>query len=709
MSVKRINPFSSSRVDTPFQRHLDLKEIYHNEFLRLQAIIEDIEHDSTNHQSKGAVVIGTPGSGKTHLMMRLAQARLKMNRLFFIRQPNHLNSVLYHIYSRVLESFAQTVPGSHYSQIEHFLANTFSNIIKAFVETSESEQPDTSGLFGNLLFARRGITYKYKDILEISEKNPLDIYHKLGKEGSDKKRDYWQRIEKVVVEWWKQNYSDAGHATAIIQGIVKFCSYSEPKKRELVGKWLAADELEEAELEEIGLKNWQEEMGRENFSLEALTVFGKLSVMDEPLIIVFDQLEALGLTYNENLLHSFGEAIKELFTHVPNSLIILNLFPDRWEHFKQFFDGAVIDRISQCQIVLNRPADEQLKDMLIFKAQSQQVDVESLFTPESWEHILDQETIRGVLNWASHYFRYYAEKIPLPNESPATPDVQHPTVNFEQTVKNEFATFKAEIKPSQLSFEQDMRAGLNELKEEIITLRQTFSDGLEALKRIYLPVVEQISIKQQVSDNKSSKKLSDDKPMKKGTKVILDSVRPHVVAYLEREKSALEANYNNFTIITDADDFGKLRAIMEAFRPFRNLELDCLRLGKKVLPEHILISHQGKMEVIGFLHIKGTSFTTRLQNFNQLVINYPETKFTLFRDAREPPIVAKVGASEIEKLRHTSNGDFLLMEKENRIIFELLTQLVTDILNKEEDFSLQEAFETVTVYFKDYWLIDLLT
>jgi len=116
------NPFSNSRVDTPFQNHTDLKEIFYDEFERLKSLIADIKNDVENHQSQGVVVTGEPGAGKTHLMMRLAKERLKSNRLLFIRQPNNINSVLYHIYSRVLESFVEQVPNSPYSQVEHLLA-----------------------------------------------------------------------------------------------------------------------------------------------------------------------------------------------------------------------------------------------------------------------------------------------------------------------------------------------------------------------------------------------------------------------------------------------------------------------------------------------------------------------------------------------------------------------------------------------------------
>jgi len=124
------NPFGSSRVDTPFQEHPDFRGIFAEECDRLKAILADIKLDP-NHQTKGAVVIGEPGSGKTHLMMRLAKDLLTKNRLLFIRQPNNPDTVLFHTYSRILESLIQIVPNSIHTQLEYLLANSFAEIIKS--------------------------------------------------------------------------------------------------------------------------------------------------------------------------------------------------------------------------------------------------------------------------------------------------------------------------------------------------------------------------------------------------------------------------------------------------------------------------------------------------------------------------------------------------------------------------------------------------
>src|SRR5919199_860834 len=369
------NPFGSIKVATPFQDHVDYKKLYQTEFEYLKKIINDIKIDK-NHQSQGVVVIGEPGSGKTHLMMRLAKELLKINRLLFIRQPNNADSVLYHTYSRILESFFKKVTDSPYTQLEYLLTNSFVKLISSTTIMT--------------------LHKKDQEILAAGKNNKLDLYESLGAEGTQRKREYWQHIEKRTNEWWANQYGVAGYSAQILKGIVKYCSYSEPRRKELVARWLSANELTQEESALIGLNNWNEEMSREAFSLEAIAVFSKLSLLDEPLIIIFDQLEALGYEYNQRLLMTFGESVKEIFTHVPNSLIILNLFPERWEQFKEIFDGAVIDRVSQYQIHLQRPTNEKLKEILQLKAQNTDLNIETLFDSAELENILNQKSIRAV-------------------------------------------------------------------------------------------------------------------------------------------------------------------------------------------------------------------------------------------------------------------------------------------------------------------------
>jgi hypothetical protein len=472
---KKPNPFSHNRVDTPFQIHTDFKEVYKDEFNRLQSIIEDIERDKKNHQSRGVVVIGEPGMGKTHLMMRLATERLQNNRLLFIRQPNNINFVLYHIYSRMLESFVEKVPNSDYSQLEHLLANSFSKII---CDTFESQTKKSST---GILASINNLANKDKSILEVISKGPLNIYHELGREGTRAKREYWQRIENMVNAWWKKHHSEGGYSMTFIQGIIKFCSYSDQNKKNLVSKWLSANELEPDELESIGLKHWQEDISKEEFSQQAISVFGRLSVMDKPLIIIFDQLEALGEAYNEKLLRRFGEAVKEIFTHVPNSLIVLNLFPQRWEHFQTVFDGAVIDRVSQEQIWLNFPDKDKLKEILVLNAQQQGIKLDELFTPADLEDILNQNSIRNVLVRASDTYKYKVDGIPLPNRS-TTKLVKVKTTKAEPSLTEQLKLLDEKITAK--DFEKNLSEQLKNLEAKILAkgVEEDIAEQLKSLE-----------------------------------------------------------------------------------------------------------------------------------------------------------------------------------------------------------------------------------
>ncbi|TGO03255.1 hypothetical protein PN36_09840 [Candidatus Thiomargarita nelsonii] len=108
-------------------------------------------------------------------------------------------------------------------------------------------------------------------------------------------------------------------------------------------------------------------------------------------------------------------------------------------------------------------------------------------------------------------------------------------------------------------------------------------------------------------------------------------------------------------IISDFDEIGKVITTAEAFKTFKAFETDCLRLGKRKLPEHLLIKTQKHSFVIAFLQVSGSNFTSRLKNFNQLVVNHKDIRFGLFRDVRETTISGKVGKEEIEKLNNASN------------------------------------------------------
>lgn len=472
-------------------------------------------------------------------------------------------------------------------------------------------------------------------------------------------------------KWWVDRYGFAGYYRQILKGIIKFCSYIDRTKKDLVTRWLAVNELTEEELNEIGLNNWKEEMSKEEFSLQAISVFSKLSLLDEPLIIIFDQLEGLSQKHDRELLLSFGESIKEIFTHVPNSLIILNLFPDRWQHFQTIFDGSIVDRVSQNQVHLEKPNDEEIKEILNLKAKSVGIKTEDLFTNEEIKEILSHNSIRAVINSAANYYRYKVDNIPLPK-----------SVEIDRELEtNQTVLQRLEALENQLSQLQHIIHALD-LTGEFVSdpSKQTCEEDLDN------------------SDNRDESKTLPSINVDLGAK-------KQVINYLESQEKSLLKEYERLQIITDSDDIGKVMTIAETFKSISNFKIDYLRLGKKTLAEHIAIDNK----VIGFLHTDGNPFTARIRNFNELVITNKTTKFQLWRDVRKPDITAKGAKEEIAKLKNASNGNFAILDKSDRIRFELLYKMITALQNRDIEIDLKIAIEVASVYFKDDWLIKLFS
>ena len=640
------NPFGSSVVDNPFQNHIDCSDIYCHQYRTLTSIITDIKYD-LNHQSKGAVIIGEPGSGKTHLIMRLAKDLLKHNRLLFIRHPNNPDAVIYHIYSRILESLVETVPDTNYSQLEHLLA---SGLIKHIGKKYNSSQKD-------------------RDILEITQDNPLAIYTDLT-ENTQKKREYWQHIEKRANEWWIEQYGGADYTVQILQGIIKYCRYRDRNYKQIVTQWLAGNVLETDELTKIGLDSWQESMSKEAFSLQAIAVLSKLSLLDQPLIMVFDQLESLGLDSNREILLRFGEAVKEIFTHAPNSLIILNLFPHRWQQFQQTFDGSIVDRMAQYQVELTKPNSAEIHQILHLKAQSVGASLD-LFSQVELQHILSQNSIRAVLNTAADYYRYKINHIPLPSPQSTSPDNNKNINQRLKVLESKYERIEQLIKKIAKAFQ---------VSNEDNIADNSANNSFEFAKEAITPIARSPQI---------------------------NSHREKVIYYLENQNELITQECNKLQIISDSDDIGKLTTIVNAFKAIINLPTDHLRLGKRKIPEQILLKSDRLAISIGFLNVEGSGFTARIKNHNELVVHNPKIEFLLWRDSRQREIVGKVGKEEIEKLNNTKNGRLKFMDRENRVNFELIYRLIIDIDNQDFDVPLEIALNIASSHLKDYWLFKL--
>ncbi|MBN2826329.1 MAG: hypothetical protein JXQ76_13445 [Campylobacterales bacterium] len=602
-NAQKYNPFSSSKVDTPFQNHFDFPKLYADEFTHLLSLIDEVKSDS-NHQSKTALVLGQAGDGKTHLMMRFLNAVSHTNRFLFIPKPNSAKRILFHTYTKILESFIQTIDGSAYSQLEYLLAKSFAAIIIPRSQNSKA--------------------------IEALKSNHLNIYERFGQEGSDTRRRIWNTLEKLMINWYQGVYGNDLISINLLKALVKYTYYKDAAKKDIVISFLSGKDLDEEVLESVDLAPWSE-IDIEEFALKAIQLFGRLSLFDEPLIISFDQLEAM--SSDKPLLLEFGEKIKELITHTPNALIILNLFPNRWSEYEALFDGSIIDLLGKNKIYLQRPSNALLKELLQSKALSHKIELDDIFEDRLiYNDILNHSSIRRVLNRASDYFKLYIHDIPLPKDSQPT------------------------------------------LQEQVAALLKRI-EHLEKLNHI---------------EHKPTIQIDFD----------IDS-------YIEKVYNQKYKEYDKKSIIDDKNDLDRLKYILNSIKELYHFKIDFFKT-KKVMPEHIIIQTDKFNYVVGFLHLEGRLFVNRIKHFNHFVATQPHYYFRLFRDARESEIRGKISNEEIEKLNNHPQGRFITMDKEHRVIFETLYQLITDLKSKDIEIKLEDLMHNLMHKYSDFWLCKLL-
>ncbi|MEA3490320.1 MAG: 3'-5' exonuclease [Campylobacterota bacterium] len=603
--AKVVNPFLSSKVDNPFQEHFDDMDLYKAEFATLLNSVKEIKEDP-NHQTKSAIVLADAGNGKTHLMMRFVKSVSKTNRFLFIGKPNDTQNILLHIYTKILESFIQKIDDSPYSQLEYLLAKSFAGII---IQNSPS-----------------------KKIKEVLEDNPLNIYTHFGKDGTQYRVKNWKSIERVMLKWYRTSYGSDLVSIGLLKALIKYTFYVDENRRDIVINYLSAKELSGEQLGQIGLDGHGEDFNKEVFALAAISLFGKLSIFDEPLIISFDQLEAM--SGDDELIEKFAENLKELITQTPNSLVILNLFPSRWREYEAMFDGSIIDLLGRTRVYLERPCSVDMRKMLMQRAEASGVNLEYIFTSAHlYKDILQYDSIRKVLNRAYDYYQSIVHQIPLP-------------------------------KVSELSLEE-------KLKQLVARV-----EYLESLHKIEQP--------------QPQKKMNFD-----------------IKRYIDKVYDSKNIAYSQRVIIDDKNDIDRLKFILKSIDSIYDISLDFFKM-KKVIPEHVIIKTEKYAYVIGFLHLEGRTFVHRIKNFNQLVINNSKYQFRLFRDSRERSIGGKVSNDEILKLKNAPNGNFLMMDQEDRVIYETIYQLITDLKNKDIEIPLEELMSGICLMFKDFWLCKLI-
>lgn len=335
-----------SKVNTPWDNLPDYEEFNATAYRRITRDIQRINRAREDGRaiSRGILLLGEAGAGKTHLLMRAAQHLAKKNHILFVRRPNVEDAVAQHVWAEIIRSLAREVPssGTKRTQLDEFLAYVLYSVLLPEFERDIREGNET---------------VRTQRWLEALRESPFNLLDMLGE--GDSRQANLRTIRLRVLRYFQQNHPEVDQQIA--SALITYCFVSSENKR-IVLTWLSGQEIDEREAQRMGLPpQWisleegatdvSVQQRREEKALRAIQSIGALSTYFQPLILAFDQLE--GLRDEPRLTRRWGDVVREIFTMAPNFLVVTCIFPSLWtDWFEPNLDAGAVRRIAEQQVLL---------------------------------------------------------------------------------------------------------------------------------------------------------------------------------------------------------------------------------------------------------------------------------------------------------------------------------------------------------------------
>lgn len=353
-------PAFLDRVNTPWDTVPDLLEFNGQAFNRIQRALTGLARQDAGRlegNTQGILILGEAGTGKTHLLMRVAKHLAKTNRILFVRKPNNEEAVAQHVWKNIVDSLARklsTEAGAR-SQLDDMLAHVFSAVLIPEFQEDIRNKTDVEQ------------RQRWVDRLTA---DPYQLFEMLGE--GQRRSDNLELIRRRTLRYLRANHPDVDQVIA--QVLITYCLVAKEEHKRILINWLAGVDVEENDARSLGLPpGWiavteeSNETGvaqqREEIALRAIRTVGILAQHYQPLILAFDQLE--GLRGEHELTSRWADVVREIFTMAPNFLIITCIFPSLWDTwFKTTLDRSVIERIAQQRIELEPFSSEHATRML---------------------------------------------------------------------------------------------------------------------------------------------------------------------------------------------------------------------------------------------------------------------------------------------------------------------------------------------------------
>jgi hypothetical protein len=227
------------RVNTPWDHVPDCAEYNHQPYIRIVRALKELARkkgSDTESNSQGILVLGEAGTGKTHLLMRVARNLSESNHILFVRKPNNEDAVAQHIWANVVSSLARSLPasGKHKSQLDDLLAHVFTKVLIPELEQDIKEDKDAD--------------QKRRWAARLTE-DPYNLFNMLG--DGEQRQGNMEKIRRRTLRYLQESQPDVDQRIAHV--LITYCFVITEDRKRILLSWLSGQDVDETEAKALGL------------------------------------------------------------------------------------------------------------------------------------------------------------------------------------------------------------------------------------------------------------------------------------------------------------------------------------------------------------------------------------------------------------------------------------------------------------------------
>jgi hypothetical protein len=340
------NPFFQDRVDSPWQESFwDVPDINRTAFQSIQNSIKAVYQ---GNQSRGMILHGEPGSGKTHLLQRLRFFTRKEPRTWFIYIPPFSGPSRFwrHLLERFFYDICQRsklsgIPGNQTSEKPPMEEGPGQGPL------TQIEEALTRHLLGKPLSSTRELARLWADIC------------KQDPPGEPLFRRLTPTFNKLTVQF---------RLDPDVMKVIRH--YLTWDNRSMAYAYLLGRDLPEEELHLLGVT---QSLDDEDRARQAVITFCRLAGEHFTIILAFDQIEGLQLRLDDlDGLRAFATQAVDLMSQCHNLLILSAVQTYFLSTFRQAMHESYYDRIAQDESILTTMVKESAKTLIELRLRTQE-------------------------------------------------------------------------------------------------------------------------------------------------------------------------------------------------------------------------------------------------------------------------------------------------------------------------------------------------